>query len=65
MALLLQENIRQRYMQQSCPLVGWIRELGWVRLGRNFAVFDGLGRIWQKCYIFIITQHTIAKDRAS
>ena len=37
---------------QSCPWVGSTRGLGWVRLGRDFAVFDGLGWIWQKYYIF-------------
>jgi len=30
---------------QSCPWVGSTRGLGWVGMGRDFAVFDGLGRI--------------------
>ena len=45
--------------------------MGWVDprvgLGRDFAVFDGLGWVeYDKSTVFlIITQHTIAKDRAS
>ena len=31
------------HVRQSCPWVGSTRGLGWVGLGRDFAVFDGLG----------------------
>jgi len=47
--------------------------MGWVDprvgLGRDFAVFDGLGYVGSNMtkviYFLMITQHTIARDRVS
>jgi len=49
--------------------MGWVDpRLDWVRLGRDFAVFDGLSCVGSNMtkvlYFLMITQHTIARDRA-
>jgi len=58
------------YTPSSELSMGWVDQrvgLGGVGLGRDFAVFDGLGWVeYDKSTMFLmITQHTILRDRSS